>query len=86
MLPIAQVPPVPVAEKAVIPITVTGPAGIGTGQPIRRGNRVSVVEADGDVPLGLTFPAGDDPDALHGGPVAGISRTLVSWACAREGS
>ena len=55
--PITQVAPVRIAEKSVIPLIAADPAGIGTGQPIRCGNRVSVVEADGDVPLGLTLPA-----------------------------
>jgi hypothetical protein len=68
---IAQVPPVRVAEKSIIPIIATDPAGVCTGQPIRCGNRVSIVKSDGDVPLGLTLPARDNPDARQGDPVAG---------------
>ena len=71
MLPVAEVAPVRVAEESIIPVIVADPDGVGTGQPIRRGNRVSIVEADGDVPLGLTFPARDDSDTRHGSPVAG---------------
>ena len=67
--------PVKVGNKAVVPIIITHIdfAGIATGKPIQRGNgvlRTSIVESDRNVPVGLTLPARDDPNAGQSGLVA----------------
>ena len=85
VFPIAQVAPVRVAEKSIIPSIATDPAGIGTGQPIRRGKGAPPLRLMVMSPASHFQPAIiPTPDTVV--PLPGISRTPVGWACARDGT
>jgi hypothetical protein len=82
MFPIAEDGPVEEGIKAVVPVVIaTRWAGVATGRAICGRNRVSIVEADRNVPLSFTLPAMNDPNARQFVPIAWNIKTL----CVSEG-
>ena len=62
--PVTEARPVPDSHKADIGTgTRAGVEDIGPLATVHQGNRFSPVEAYGELPVGLTLPARDDPDA-----------------------